>query len=173
MGFLSLPSHAFWQQPVFCSGLCIPTPALRCFSVFPLFPLSYSTKIQALCWLRAALCPRTTLFQIPSHKVIQWNTERLLQCHPAPSASCSPICCGAVCLQAVSSKIPTSRMENFRHKLSWSYSEMKTEETNRTWCTILETLTLNVTSCQNTPVTKMLFASKSTLLWTVFCHISD
>lgn len=75
MGFLSLPSHAFWQEPAFCSSLCITTPALRCFSVFPLFPLSYSTKIQALCRLRAALCPRTTLFQIPSHKVIQWNTE--------------------------------------------------------------------------------------------------
>lgn len=49
------PSHAF------CWSLCIITPTLRCFSVYPPFSLRYFTKIQALCRLSAALCPRTTL----------------------------------------------------------------------------------------------------------------
>lgn len=65
-------------------------------------------------------------------------------------------------------------MENFRHKLFQKVTvKWKQRKLNRTCCTILETLTFNVTPCQNTLVTKMLFASESTLPQTIFCHSSD
>lgn len=65
-------------------------------------------------------------------------------------------------------------MENFRHKLSESHSEMKTEEANRTCCTILETLTLSVTPCQNTLVTQKCYLQVSQHCpKQFFCHGSD
>lgn len=122
-------------------------PSLRCFC-FSSIPTHTPDQASKLSVREELHCVPEWLFpnSFPlSHPAK--HRARLLQCPSSKRACHSSFCCGAFCLRVFSSKIPTQRMENFRHAFSWSLSEIKTEEMNGAWCTISESLIPSVTSC--------------------------